>query len=227
MLKGLKIELGKNGAIINGSIVNRQQFYPWDCKSFDPCRDDFIIRGITDALKSNNERYLLGLPCTCCADHNEVMEIREKSSATLTWANLFVNGNYTQFIENVFPLIQSLPVMVAVNHASSHEAFSSCLKHLRFDIPDNVLQGANETVNRFLDQCSHLNAGTIVLVGASAVAKIMIHKAFILYPQLSFIDIGTTLNPLLGLGMGRDYLRSYWSNSYNLNSAYANKICIW
>jgi hypothetical protein len=226
ILNGLSIELQTDGALINGLQVNRQRFFPWDRKSFDPVRDTFIANGVRTALRSSNPAYLLGLPCPCCCDPIAVCAIRSQASATQTWANLLVNSNYRFFLEEIFPILQGLPLMVAVNHAASMDVFRSCPHHTHFCIPDNVLQSASGVLNDFLDCCSGLKDGTVVLVGASSAAKIFIHQGFHFFPRLTFIDIGTTLNPLLRLGLGRDYLRTYWSRSTHPN-LYASRACIW
>ena len=228
MLQGKAIELNERGAMIDGVAVNQQRFSKWDQKSFSPERDRYIATELPNILHSTNPLYLLGLPCPCCCNISDVEQIRKISSSNQTWANLLVNGNYSYFIESVFPSIQSKRVMAAVNHLATIDVFSSCQSFTHFRIPDNVIQRAPSVVEEFIDQCSILHDGTVVLVGASVVAKIMIHKAFMLYPNLSFIDVGTTLNPLLGLGLGRDYLRGYWLGSSNRAfSAYAKRQCVW
>lgn len=228
ILQGKAIELGKRGALIDGVKVNQQRFSRWDQKSFDPDRDRYIAAELPKTLHSTNPLYLLGLPCPCCCNIGDVERIRRESSAKQTWANLLVNGNYSYFIEEVFPRIQDKSVMAAVNHHAKVDAFSSCKSFTHFRIPDNVIQRAQRVVEEFVDQCSVLEDRTVVLVGASVVAKIMIHKAFSIFPNLTFIDIGTTLNPLLGLGLGRDYLRGYWLGSTNRSfSAYSKRQCVW
>lgn len=228
ILQGKAIELGERGALIDGVKVNQQRFSRWDQKSFDPDRDRYIAAELPKTLHSTNPLYLLGLPCPCCCNIGDVERIRRVSSANQTWANLLVNGNYKYFIEEVFPCIQDKRVMAAVNHQAKVDAFSSCNAFKHFKIPDNVIQKAPFIVDEFIDQCSVLEDRTVVLVGASVVAKIMIHKAFSMFPNLTFIDIGTTLNPLLGLGLGRDYLRGYWLGATNRSvSPYARRQCVW
>ena len=228
ILNNQSIELTARGALIDGVGVNRQSFSKWDCKSFDPQRDTFITSQLPSVLSSDNPLYLLGLPCICCADPREVINIRTKSAATWTWANLLVNGNYPFFIEKLLPQLQSMPLMAAVNHAATDSLFNPCPAYSRFNVPDDVIQSADKVVQDFLYECSKLKDGTVVLVGASVVAKIMIHKGFSAFPSLSFIDIGTTLNPLLSLGLGRDYLRDYWlTRPLHLRSPYSSRLCIW
>jgi len=228
MLQGKGIELGESGAMIDGIKVNQQRFSKWDQKSFRPERDRYIVNELPKVLHSTHPLYLLGLPCPCCTNITDVRRIRRESSASQTWANLLVNANYSYFIESVFPRIQEKRVMAAVNEHATVDAFSSCQSFIHFKIPNNAIQKAEDIVLNFLDQCSNLKDGTVVLVAASVVAKIMIHKAFIMFPNLSFVDVGTTLNPLLRLGLGRDYLRGYWLRSSNRSySPYSGRMCVW
>lgn len=228
MLQRRRIELGARGAEIDGIVVNRQKFSKWDEKSFDPERDTYILSELPKVLQSTNPLYLLGVPCPCCGEKSEIQWVRNASSATLTWANLLVNSNYKYFIESVFPYIQTQRVMAALNHIAKEDAFSSCPSFSHFKVPNNVIQCAQLVVERFLERCSSLQRGTVVLVGASVVAKIMIHKGYKEYPNLTFIDVGTTLNPIVGLGLGRDYLRDYWlRTTKRQRSPYSDRICIW
>ena len=227
MLNNVPIELRADGASIGRRAVNRQNFHPWDHKDFNPDRDNYLVNSLKSVLNSKNPYYLLGLPCPCCCNPDHVSEIRAHSrNCTQTWANLLVNANYKPFIETTLPILQERRVMCAINYRGSTDLFSGQNPN-KFNIPDNVIQMLPEVLEKFLNECSRLAPDTVVLVGASAAAKVMIHQAFDLYPRLSFIDIGTTLNPLLGLGMGRDYLRTYWKKSDHQNSPYAHRVCIW
>ena len=226
MLLGRSIELSDNGASINGFKVNTQKFSRWDTKSFEPKQDHYVRSELLKALKHSSENYIIGLPCPCCAEDQYVKLCREHSGGSITtWANLLLNGNYSHFIDVTLNLILSRPVMAAINLESDTTLFNICPSFELFEIPNGVIQLAEDTCNRFLDKCASLEDGTVVLVSASAVAKIMIYKGNKIFPNLTFMDIGTTLNPYLRLGLGRDYLIHFWKK--NTPTQYGNRTCIW
>ena len=226
MLQGKEIKLSSEGAVINNQIVNRQRFNKWDEKSFNAMEDTYIVNGLRKALTHSSQNYIIGLPCPCCADIHAVEECRlQANEAATTWANLFVNANYNHFINTTLNLILERPVMAAVNHRCDTTLFKACPLFKWFKIPDGVIQKAPLVCEKFLDACSVLPDHTIVLVSASAAAKIMIQAGNQYFSKLTFIDIGTTLNPLLRLGLGRDYLNNYWKPKSSTH--YGNQKCVW
>jgi hypothetical protein len=53
----------------------------------------------------------------------------------------------------------------------------------------------------------------VFLFSASSLSEILIHKLHQHNKKNTYVDIGTTLHPYLGLDPARDYLRSYWSGT--------------
>ena len=226
MLLGKKIVLGDKGALIDNRRVNTQNFSRWDAKYFEPNQDHYVRSELLKALEHSSENYLIGLPCPCCAEPQYVNLCRKHAKNSIsTWANLLLNCNYPHFIHVTLNLILSRPVMAAINLESDTTLFSSCSSFDLFKIPNGVIQSAENTCQKFLDKCASLKDGTIVLVSASAVAKIMIYQGNKLFPKLTFIDIGTTLNPYLRLGLGRDYLIHFWKKKSP--TQYGNRKCYW
>lgn len=226
MIRNKSIQLSSSGGYIDGKKVNNQSFLPWDQKSFDPKNDTSIIKDLWYALQQDSNNYLLGLPCPCCASPHDVDFLRKNSRSSTTWANLLLNANYGHFIETTLPKILVRPIHTALNHVADLSLFSMAPETSSTQIPDNVLQHMDHVEQQFFNDCSYLVNDTVVLVGASAAAKILIAKGNKIYPNLTFIDVGTTLNPLIRLGLGRDYLASYWKKN-SPTSAYANRVCIW
>ena len=188
-----------------------------------------IVEGLQKALSHDSQNYILGLPCPCCSDPAAVEECRQQAKKSATsWANLLLNANYNHFIDIMLNLILERPVMAAVNYRCDISLFNVCPMFKWFKIPDGVLQKAPTTCDRFLEACSKLPDHTVVLVSASAVAKIMIQKGNQYFPSLTFLHVGTTLNPLLKLGLGRDYLYNYWKpKTAASQNGYGGQTCIW
>ncbi|WP_320675945.1 hypothetical protein [Prochlorococcus sp. MIT 1300] len=226
MMDGLGIDLAADGAKIAGKKVNLQKFASWDHKTFNPNTDHQIAKGLHNALKCRMKNYIIGLPCPCCCDPNKVAQIRRETNSIQSWANLLVNHNYKGFIETSLPLILDRDVLIAINEHADITLFSTCPSVKWVPVPNGVLQKIDPFREKFLHECSLAKPGSLVLIGASAAAKILIHEGFKHFPWLSFIDIGTTLNPFLKLGLGRDYLNSYWKPKTS-PQGYGNRICIW
>ena len=62
----------------------------------------------------------------------------------------------------------------------------------------------------------------LFLLSAASLSEILIYKLFSKYPDNTYIDIGTTMHPILGLTVARDYLKAYWTGQSHPDM---NKVC--
>jgi hypothetical protein len=226
MLKGGSIELMPTGALVEGRRVNFQKFKSWDEKSFDPNRDRSILMGLMHVISYSSDNFLIGLPCPCCTTREIACDYQRRVPGIQTWANLLINHNYPFFIQAILPALQDRQIFPVVNISANYQSLFGNLAFDKLSVPNNVLQVYDEFENSFLDHCSRLDNSSVVLVGASAAAKILIMRGNMLFPKLTFIDIGTGLNPLLGLGTGRFYLDIYWKHPLSYGQIF-NKHCAW
>ena len=67
----------------------------------------------------------------------------------------------------------------------------------------------------------------LFLFSAASLSNLLIHELYKEFPNNTYLDVGSTLNPLLGLDGwkgSRGYLRGYWLKQPD---AYSSKECIW
>lgn len=225
MLRGGSMALTHNGAYIGKTKVNKQNFKPWDYKSYNATDDHALLELLIEAIQLKLDGYILGLPCRCCVGNEGFHSVLKLTKTHCSWANLLVNSNYPYFIEKIIPCIQNTgrQVVLAVNKRSSTLAFTSN-RPIHVPVPDNVFQNYKSFFCSLESNLSKADDDAIVLIGASTIAKIAIPQFYQRYPSMTFIDIGTTLNPLLGLDAGRDYLISYWKG---IPTEFGSRICIW
>jgi len=65
----------------------------------------------------------------------------------------------------------------------------------------------------------------VFLFSASSFSALAIHKLFDKYPENTYINIGTTLNPMMGMPVDRIYLKGYWKKDPAARTI--GKTCIW
>ena len=68
----------------------------------------------------------------------------------------------------------------------------------------------------------------IFLISAASLSNIIVYELFKECDENTYIDLGSTLNPLLGIDGwqgSRTYLKEYWENQKPIQ--YLNKNCYW
>lgn len=219
------MKLTRHGAFIGQDQVNRQHFKPWDYKTYDPRHDSKLLGLLFESLSAHLDGFIVGLPCRCCVGSAGFETVKRLTNSHTSWSNLLVNSNYPYFLEQVVPSIQesSRQVVLGVNKRSSLHLFAGN-RPIHVPVPDNVFQDYESFFFSLDSALSCAEPDSIVLIGASTVAKIAIPKFYEIYPSMTFVDIGTTLNPLLGLDAGRDYLLSYWKG---IPTEFGSRVCVW
>ena len=52
----------------------------------------------------------------------------------------------------------------------------------------------------------------VFLFSASSLSEVLIHELYKVNDKNTYIDVGTTLHPYMGLDIARDYLKAYHQN---------------
>lgn len=222
--------------IIESNIVycydgwSRGNWGPEEHKSFDPEKDSGLREQLLETFKYKQNNYFKGICCKCCVgeqNYNWQFEHISKDEQDLTWANLMINGNYPLFIEQVVPLMKSYPIVMVVNKTAN-------INKLPFNVIKDFRIGKNCHINdqylipeihKWVEENNVENH--LFLFGAASLSNLLIHDLYKSFPNNTYMDIGSTLNPMMDLDGwkgSRDYLRGYWlKESNNL----AGKMCIW
>lgn len=219
IMQNKKLVLAKNHYQI-GNMKSGGRYEDEDHKHFDPKMHSFYHDKLMEAYRFKKDNYFVGLSCRCCvgeADFKEMLEMYEGNidSDNLTWSNLFLNGNYPDFISKFLPELSDKKVVYIVNENAN-------LSGLPFNVIKDFRVGPNCIVNDY-KQIDDIKVWIdendvkdhIFLFSASSLSNFMIHQLFEYNDNNSYIDIGTTLNPYIGM-KGR---RGYHTGD--------KKICIW
>jgi hypothetical protein len=142
---------------------------------------------------------------------------------SLTWANLWVNGNYPAFIMNTLPIFYSKDC-VFVGHESADTSKLPFIKK-DFRVGYNAMindYGKIEDIKNWIRENNIENH--LFLFSASTFSNLAIYELFKEFPNNSYVDIGTCLTPMMNMPTERDYLKGFWSYR---GSASLNQICKW
>ena len=198
--------------------VNNGEFW------FVPPEHAKYRKEMIDSFKFKDDNYYVGISCPCCiggrAVHEWMKNASEQHASNLTWANIFVNANYDSYLNNVVPMYSEFDVYLVSNSNSN-------LQNLPFSIKGHFMIGKNawvENTNLIQEIKSFINENNIqdslFLFCAGPFGNILTHQLFEYCKNNIYIDIGSTLNPLLleENGLNRGYLRGESSRK---------KICVW
>lgn len=174
---------------------------------------------LTYSFQLDKQHYYVGVPCPCCQPIDKVQWMKDSTylpENKLTWANIFVNGNYSYFM-NTFIKDFSLYKITFIGPGN--------ISKLPFNVDVTYTIGPNAWVNN-TDVYEKLRKQIInndtknelFLFCAGPYANILVSKLYEEFPNNTYLDLGSVFNIELGIGANRGYL----SRNSNIN-----KICIW
>ena len=209
-----------------GDQITGGPYKPADFKHFDPKKHSFYRNKLIESFKYKQSNYYKGISCSCCVgkeSFNWQINLHGGDDESLTWANLWVNGNYNSFIQKILPLLYSRKC-IFIGHNSAN------LDKIPFFVKDFRV-GYNAMINdyhKIKDISTWINKNKIknhlFLFSVASFTNLAIHQLFKDHPNNTFIDIGTCLAPMMELPIQRDYLQRYWLYQGGGDS---KKICIW
>lgn len=204
-----EMEVIRNHAfsISSGTVVWRKGTvfggYPdHDEKTFDPDRDARLRLALVDSAKYRGQGFYKGVPVASQGareDQQLMIEYNGGTADNLTFADLLINSNYLRFLKEMLPTLVEVDGLVFVgNHRANTRQISP--QWLHCSIGDNIFPEFDTVVPTVLELLRERPRGSIVLCSASSISNVIGHRLHQLRPDMTFIDVGTSLNPLLGLG---------------------------
>ncbi len=181
------------------------QFPDFDQKRFDP-RTGKVVR--SDLLASaiyRDQDYFKGIPTTsnhAIHDREYLLRLHGGFTIEMTFSDLFLNSNFITARSDFFPYI-----LDHFEHLLVVGNWRSNLKGLLIEgrllpIPDDFFSDYSETLNSTFSELIQSPICSLVLSSASSLSNILGHKLRLSRPDITFLDIGTVLNDMLGLPLG-------------------------
>jgi len=197
---------------LRGKCMGEYKYDPNDKK--DRELRDLLI----DSISYKSPNYWVGIVCSCCGGNNVHNGMLKKVQSVPTWANIFVNSNYTYYKRTFLPtIIKNYKIVLVCNKKAS-------LKRLPFKPVKVFTVGTNswredfDLINELVSFMEH-KEGHAILVCAGPFSNILVYKVWLANPNNVVINAGSTLDPLFFNRRTRKY--------HNPSSKTANKTCIW
>lgn len=225
ILKNQSLKLSKEGTFLDNQLVHSA--YPKnDHKEFDKDKHQYFREKLIKAYQIKDPLMYIGTCCPCCislSDYKWMINLYGSKDDNLSWSNLWMNSNYNRFIKEMLPELKKKKIVLICNENAK-------LENSGLNIIKDFRVGENCLINNFdlhLDISKWIEENNIenhvFLFSASSLSNITIYELFKKHKNQIMIDIGSVLDPILGLGCNRDYLRAYWNG---LPHPDLNKTCI-
>lgn len=180
---------------------------------------EHLQQELLESYEHKQDNYFVGVPCKCCvgeANFNKMKVLSKKEDEKLTWANIFVNSNFTYFQDSIVPQFKNYKVnMVAPGSP----------ENLPFDVANFYEVGYNAWVNNagvYDELVEYISSnkveGELFLFCAGPFAKTLCYKLFKQFPRNTYLDLGSVFLRELGLKANRGYLNG---------ADTLNKVCVW
>jgi hypothetical protein len=214
MLQKKPIKMFSNGALV-GDKQLPGAYSEDDWKDYNPDTDEFYRQKLEDAIKHKQDNYFKGLSCRCCiADGEKNFKwqldlIGPGDEHNLTWSNLLINSNYLKYITNFVPLFKNKRIFSVINKNGDIPNWTLDFQpEKNFAIGPKCIQNDYEIIDEIKNYIKHNNIKDCVFIcAASSLSNMIIHQCFSDYPNNTYIDVGSSLNPFIpGIGSRRAYM---------------------
>jgi hypothetical protein len=209
---------------ITGDTQGFGIYPPEEQKHFVPEEHAFYKDKLVEAFQYKHESYYIGLSSRKDVgdeDFEWQLDLRgSKDETKLTFANVLINNNYKRYVTEVVPMFNDRDILFVANERADFSRLPF-KRNIRkdFRIGSNCMindYGKVEEVKSYIEDNNIEDH--IILCGAASLSNYITHECFKDNQRNTFLDIGSTLNPLLGKGMNgwvhtRGYLTSFWLNS--------------
>ena len=197
--------------VISGGVtefrgrVSTNKFPEFDRKHFDPSSGQVVRADLLAAACFRDRAFYKGIPTR----HNRAVDDREFMlrlnggfTEQMTFSDLFLNANFLEARRSFFPaLIEAFQTVCVVgNHRCSLQG--KLAQGQLIPIPDNFFSCYEDTRESVLAALSDVAEGALVLSSASSLSNVVGHQLRIDRPDITFLDIGTVLNDMIGLPLG-------------------------
>ena len=186
---------------------------------FNYTQDDSFFRDrLIESFQYKDSGYYVGVSCPCCVgdDHINMINFSGQNDTQLTFANIFVNANYTFYKEHFIKEYSKWQVHLIANSRSRIENLPFNIE--KFYAVENTAWRHNYNLIEDLKKANLNNK--LLLFACGPFGNMLAHQLWEHNKNNTYLDIGSTLNPWLqSEGFKRDY--------YDIGIMYKNRICSW
>jgi hypothetical protein len=199
----------------NNEVKN--DFFHFDATNFE---HTLYKKRLIDAYTHKQSNYFKGISSN---NLNWFIETHGGDDESLTYDNLFENGNYLLFMDNFLTFFHSIECVMVCHESAELHRLPFVKKDFRVGYNAMINDySAIDVIENWIEENSVQN--TIFLFSASSFSNLAIHRLYSKFQNNTYIDIGDTLSRMMGIKIRLDYIDAYWDGH---NHPEAFKICNW
>ncbi len=200
ILRNRYLEISGGKTVFRGRVLKNN--YPqFDAKRFDPTLHQNIRSDLLAAAMLRGHNFFKGIPTR----HNEALDDREfllrlngGFSQYMTFADLLLNSNFADYRNRIVPLFATFDRVYVIANFRAKPA-DIIAKASLISVPDNFFATYDEALSNVMSGLKGIEPGSLVLSSASSLTKIVGHQLFMQRQDVTYLDIGTSINDLLSL----------------------------
>lgn len=203
-----EMEIVRNQRLIIGESTTEwrkgtlRHSYPlYDRKTFEPARHARVRQDLIASAELCQSGYFKGIPTS----HNNAVDDRDLmvglnggSVVNLTFADLFLNENYTRFVKAIVPTFSSFKSVMVVGNFRMVPGLMNPEWTLA-PIPDDFFMSYLDVKASIMKKLREAPEGGLILSSASSLSNVLGSEVSSHRPDLTFLDVGTTLHGLMGM----------------------------
>lgn len=199
-------------AVINGgSVGEHTQAYQADGWSYEGSTDHPLSQPLRQSLNHTETNYYYGFPCQCCNDagKNEYLRMILCGQQNITFANLFINGNYKSFLtrfSDYLTLSQRPCVLMATAKVKLPAAGSNTDARIQswnwadqYLLPENAVEAYRvgaEAIEAAVRDLAGAHQNAVFIFALGPLAEVLIDSAYRTNPHNVYLDVGSALDEL-------------------------------
>lgn len=207
-----EIEILRNRKlVISGGVTEfrgksfSNKFPEFDQKRFDPHSGQDVRSDLLTSALFCEDAYYKGIPTrhnNALGDREFMLRLNGGFSPQMTFSDLFLNANFIRSRSVFFPFVTTCfkDLIVVGNWRCDLKGYLE--KGRLIKIPDNFFESYNQTLETVLTELLKSPQAALVLSSASSLSNVLGYQLRLTRPDLTFLDIGTVLNDLMGLPLG-------------------------
>lgn len=200
-------------AIINGRCVGQDtQACLVDGWLYEGGTTHPLSQRLRKSLEHTEPNYYYALSCQCCdnAAKQEYLHLVQCGLANITFANLFINGNYTSFVtrfSDYLALTQrpcvlmattkvQLPAVDTHHDSAGIQSWNWTDKYL---LPENAVEAYRvdaEAIDAAVCDLAAAHRNTIFIFALGPLSEVLIDSAYHTNPHNVYLDVGSALDEL-------------------------------
>ena len=183
----------------------KNKFPEFDQKRFDPMRGQDVRGDLLASAMFCESGYFKGVPTRhndALGDREFMLRLNGGFTPQMTFSDLFLNSNFLRARANFFPFLAASfkDLLVVGNWRCELKGYLGNGRLIQ--IPDDFFSSYQPTLDFVQAALEAAPDSALILSSASSLSNVLGHRLRISRPDLTFLDIGTVLNDLMGLPLG-------------------------